>query len=229
MSANGSVIVVPSPFLTVDYGSNLTFSCTAAKGHSNRFAWIRSDDFSAIDTAAYMNPNNTFVPVDVDKLIMKYSDHIIMNGSTLTIDSADELLNGTSFTCLVINDAGFGMEKTTLYVKLPVVTASPFIVLASDGEEVVLSCSANSLLSTNYTWEFQNKSTGVFEANIGSDSSLVFNSISYKDYGTYRCTVTASGINQTLVSNTVTIASKSKKILMVIINYYCIIVYSYHR
>ena len=97
--------------MTVDNGSDVTFTCLALGGPNNTFIWVRSDELDE----SYIQPLLSATPVDVSDIISELSDIILENGTTtLVIESINATLNGGSYECVVINEAGLGRNDTTL-------------------------------------------------------------------------------------------------------------------
>ena len=100
--------------MTVDNGSDVTFTCSALGGPNNTFIWVRSDELDEIFESDIQPLLNT-TPVDVSDIISELSDIILENGTTtLVIESINATLNGGSYECVVINEAGLGRNDTTL-------------------------------------------------------------------------------------------------------------------
>ena len=207
MSPNNSVTIEPS-MMTVDNGSNVTFTCSALGGPNNTFIWVRSDELDEIFESDIQPLLNT-TPVDVSDIISELSDIILENGTTtLVIESINATLNGGSYECVVINEAGLGRNDTTLYVR-PVITEQPMDVETEVDNIVILTCIADSFPAPEYQWEMMNRTSGEFEPIDGeTDTTLVFDYIDYDDYGTYRCVANVSLINSTITSDNVTITGE---------------------
>ena len=201
MSGNGSV-----PSVTVNDSESITFNCSADGGPNNMFAWVRTEDLMSVDTD--VQPTDRTTPIDIEGLISQFSDSILINSSSLTIDSVNSTLHGGSYTCLVINEAGVGREDTILYVR-PVITVQPMDVNAENGSRVVLTCIANSFPEPEYQWERLN-SSGHFEPIYQeTETTLVFDPVTFSDFGTYRCVVTTPIIDVTVISNQALLTSKN--------------------
>ena len=193
--------------MTVDNGSNVTFTCSALGGPNNTFIWVRSDELDVI-FELYIQPLLSTTPVDVSDIISKLSDIILENGTILFIESINATLNGGSYECVVINEAGLGRNDTTLYVR-PVITQQPMDVETEADDIVTLTCIADSFPAPEYQWEMMNRITGQFEPiDEETDTTLVFDYIDYEDYGTYRCEVTTPIINEVITSEEAVITGK---------------------
>ena len=212
MSANNSILIDPSPYTTVDNGGSIMFNCTAEGGPNNMFTWVRTVNLGKIDTN--IQANETTTPIDVQGLFEQISDIILVNNSiSLSLDYVNSSFDGGSYTCLVINEAGIGREESILYVR-PVITVQPMDVLTLAGEQVVLTCFADSFPPPQYQWEMMNRSTGMFDRlQEENGTSLVLESIEFKQYGRYRCKAIIPIINVNTSSNEVIITGE-------IINYY---------
>ena len=193
--------------MTVDNGSNVTFTCSGLGGPNNTFIWIRSDELDKI-FQSYIQPLLSTTPVDVSDIISKLSDIILENGTILLIESINATLNGGSYECVVINEAGLGRNDTTLYVR-PVITQQPMDLETLANLTVTLTCIADSFPSPQYQWEMMNRILGEFEPVDGeTETTLVFDYIDYDDYGRYRCIVTTSIIYVTVISNEVMVTGE---------------------
>ena len=136
------------------------------------------------------------------------SESIIVNGSSLTINSVNGTNDGGSYTCLVINEAGVGRENTILYVR-PVITVQPMDVLTEAGQQVDLTCLVDSFPAPTYQWEMMNRATMNFDTLTGENStSLVFSSIQFEQYGRYRCRATTPIFDVTVTSDTALITGR---------------------
>ena len=215
MSPNNSVTIEPS-MMPVDNGSNVTFTCSALGGPNNTFIWVRSDELDVI-FESYIQPLLSTTPVDVSDIISNLSDIILENGTILFIESINATLDGGTYECVVINEAGLGRNDTTLYVR-PVITQQPMNIETRANLTVALTCIADSFPAPEYQWEMMNRTSGEFEPIDGeTDTTLVFDYIDYDDYGTYRCNVTTSIINITVTSNEVIVTGE-----LSITPFYCI-------
>ena len=199
-------MTIEPSMMTVDNGSNVTFTCSALGGPNNTFIWVRSDELDEI-FELYIQPLLS-TPVDVSDIISELSGIILENGTILFIESINATLNGGSYECVVINEAGLGRNDTTLYVR-PVITEQPMDVETEVDNIVTLTCIADSFPAPDYQWEMMNRSTGAFEPIDGeTNTTLVFDYVDYEDYGTYRCEVTTPNINEVITSEEAVITGK---------------------
>ena len=141
-------MIDPSPSVTVNESENITFNCSADGGPNNMFTWVRTEDLMSVDTD--VQPTDSTTPIDIDGLISQFSDSILINSSSLPIDSVNGTNDGGSYTCLVINEAGVGREDTILYVRPVITVQPPMDVNAENGNRVVLTCIANSFPEPKY-------------------------------------------------------------------------------
>ena len=185
MSPFGSIEVSPSS-RTVSRNTNTMFTCTAEGGPNTMYRWVMND---SIDTSN-----------------LPYSlEYVVGTESILTIN----MINGSdggSYTCVAFNDAGFDSATVTLYVS-PVIL--PMDEYVQNGDIVTLTCIADSFPAPIYQWEMMNRTSGEFEPiDEETDTTLVFDYIDYDDYGTYRCEVTISIINEVITSEEAVITGK---------------------
>ena len=88
-----------------------------------------------------------------------------------------------------------------MYVR-PVITVQPMDVLTEEGEQVILSCLADSFPTPTYQWEMINITTMNFDTLTGeSSTNLVFSSIQFEQYGRYRCRATTPIIDVNVTSD----------------------------
>ena len=193
--------------MTVDNGSDVTFTCSGLGGPNNTFIWVRSEELDEI-FQSYIQPLLSTTPVDVSDIISELSDIILENGTILLIESVNATLNGGSYECVVINEAGLGRNDTTLYVR-PVITEQPMDLETLANLTVTLTCIADSFHAPEYKWEMMNRISREFEPiDRETDTTLVFDHIDYDDYGTYRCEVTTPTINEVITSEEAVITGK---------------------
>ena len=193
--------------MTVDNGSDVTFACSALGGPNNTFVWVRSDELDEIFESCIL-PLLSTTPVDVSDIISELSDISVENGTILFIESINGTLNGGSYECVVINEAGLGRNSATLYVR-PVITQQPMDIETEADNIVTLTCIADSFPAPEYQWEVMNMSTGEFEPIYWEmNNTLVIDPIDHDDYGTYRCEVTTPTINEVITSEEAVITGK---------------------
>ena len=193
--------------MTVDNGSDVTFNCSALGGPNNAFTWVRSDELDEI-FESHIQPLLTTTPVDVSDIINELSGIILENGTVLFIESINATLNGGSYECVVINEAGLGRKSATLYVR-PVMTQQPMDIETEADNIVTLTCIVDSFPAPEYQWEMMNRITEEFEEIDGEmNTTLVFDPIDHDDYGTYHCVVTTPTLNEVINSEEVVITGK---------------------
>ena len=186
--------------MTVDKGSDVTFACSALGGPNNTFVWVRSDELDEIFESCIL-PLLSTTPVDVSDIISELSDISVENGTILFIEYINGTLNGGSYECVVINEAGLGRNSATLYVR-PVITQQPMDIETEADNIVTLTCIADSFPAPEYQWEMMNRITGEFEPIDGeTNTTLVFDYIDYEQYGRYRCVVNTPVIEASVTSN----------------------------
>ena len=67
------------------------------------------------------------------------------------IDSVNATENGGTYTCVVVNVAGYDSDEVELFVQ-PTITRQPESVLTLAGGNVSLSCEADSFPAPSYSW-----------------------------------------------------------------------------
>ena len=129
--------------------------------------------------------------------------------TTLNISTITATDDGGSYECVVINDAGFGVATGNLYVR-PNFIEHPMDMEPSTGDNITLSCRAESFPSPQYRWEMMNRTTNMFEPVTGATSNVLeLDSIEFSDFGMYRCCATAPVINEEMCSNNATVTGES--------------------
>ena len=129
--------------------------------------------------------------------------------TTLNISTVTATEDGGSYECVVINDAGFGVATGNLYVR-PNFIEHPMDTEPSTGDNITLSCRAESFPFPQYRWEMMNRTTNMFEPVTGATSNMLeLNSIEFSDFGMYRCCATAPDpVNAELCSNNATVTGE---------------------
>ena len=204
VSPRGSVTISPD-FVITDNGSSITFTCSARGGPNNTYLWFRTTDINITLASSTLLTQS---PLPINKLTMELSNITLAIGTVFTITSVNATEDGGSYECYVFNEAGYENNSTTLYVR-PVITEQPNDQFADDGETVTLSCRANSFPAPDYQWEMMNRMTRIFESiENATDPTYTISSISYDDYGSYHCVVTANGITENATSELALITGK---------------------
>ena len=171
----------------VSYNGMAVFSCTAEGGPNNTFRWVRGIPSFGSDTINLSDFDSLKVVGTEPQLTLT-----MVNGST-----------GGQYTCVVFNDAGHGNDTVTLYVS-PRILTQPEDQFVQNGDEVTLTCIADSFPAPTYQWEQQNMSDSIFESLSGeTNTTLVFKSIKHEEYGRYRCAVTTLIINERVNSSAI--------------------------
>ena len=203
VSPNGSIEVDPDIEI-VDAGGNVTFTCSANGGPNNTFLWLRSDSFS-ISSTWYTNfstlVNN--VPVAVDEVLRELENVTLTTGAQLNIMSVNASEDGGSYTCIVINQAGADTAEASLYVRL-VVLEQPTDELSSVSDMAYFTFRAESFPPPSYQWQ-KFSGAGFSDVENETEEILFFSSVSYDNFGTYRCVANASLANDTITSDDVTL------------------------
>ena len=127
---------------------------------------------------------------------------------TLTISTINATEDGGSYECVVINDAGFGVATANLYVR-PIIVEDPVDMEPNTGDNITLSCRAESFPYPEYRWEMMNPDTNMFENMPGAISNVLeLNMIQFSDFGMYRCCANAPTINEEMCSNNATVTGE---------------------
>ena len=184
VSPSGTIQVDPV-VQTAKTGTVITFNCSAEGGPNNTYYWTH--DNCGINNLSRLD--------------------ILSEKSTLTLES----INGTDgglYTCIVINEAGYGNSTVTLYV-LPEITTQPMDQFVDPGDTIVLTCIADSFPAPTYQWQRMNTTTEEFE-DLSRETATIYtiNDVEHEDFGIYRCVVTTPIINVTINSRDTIIAGK---------------------
>ena len=141
-------------------------------------------------------------------IIESNSNILVTNQSMLTISSVNATEDGAMYECVAINDAGFGVARSVVYVR-PLIVEHPQDLLTSDGENFTLSCRAESFPYPQYHWEKYNTTSQTYKPLLGERSSLLeFTEVQFNDHGVYRCVATAPVINAVAYSNNYTVTGE---------------------
>ena len=190
--------MVDSTDETVLHSNSVTFTCTAGGGPRNTLGWIEGNDTSVLDGLS--------APLYVTDVLDSLD--IVANSSQLSLTDITGADDGAVYTCVVINEAGYDLSSVTIYV-LPELILDSVDLFVEYGDSVTLTCEAETHSSIIYQWERMNRNTEVFEELGGeTNSTIVFPSIEYEDYGYYRCAVTTPTIDLTIYSNVSLITGK---------------------
>ena len=204
VSPEFSVIAVVNDSNTTN-GSSVTFTCSTLGGPDNVFVWILTNSSIDLEIRA-VSP-----PVTVSEVVafLQYTYTVLQQNSDggYVIDSVNATENGGTYTCVVVNVAGFNSDEVLLLVQ-PTITRQPENVLTFMGENISLSCQADSFPPPTYAW-FRQATEGdiiiiiplviiivsenesrLMLANGGKD--LLFSGIDYSDAGSYFCRANSS-------------------------------------
>ena len=97
--------------------------------------------------------------------------------------------HGGTYYCLVINDAGYGINSSILFI-VPEFITHPQNKKLHAGDTLNLECIADAFPSPSIQWERINIITGKFKALPGVINTAFSYLISYSDIGMYRCVAT---------------------------------------
>ena len=128
---------------------------------------------------------------------------------TLTLDANQH--GGAVYDCVAIidNDA---FTKTVTVRVAPAIVEHPMDQRVSRGDNVTLTCRAESYPQPTYQWEKFNTSSDSYEELVGETSaSLMFDEIQNDQFGVYRCiaTNTIEMTEYQVESNNATITGES--------------------
>ena len=210
VSPDGSISVDPLS-QTVKNGENASFTCSANGGPNNTFAWIRSNNSNILNDNSFQTEMSQ-QPVNISTAIGMLSPFIIQSGTTLSLSSINATQDGGGYVCVAIDEAGAGSSSiANLYVSLEI-TTQPINQYVRRGDNVTLTCTADSFPAPTYQWEFFNTTLERFmpiPAEVsGTNPVLAIGEVEYQGFGTFRCNVTTEIINETITSNEAVVTSK---------------------
>ena len=130
------------------------------------------------------------------KFHTEISNAALTTSSTLVLTNISAPVNGGEYTCLTINNAGFGLSTSTLYFKPQFIEEPVDREVNSLLDSVSLRCKAEAFPFPNYQW--QKRVSGAF-VDIARETNEVFveDDAEHSDAGVYRCVVTNT-INNTV-------------------------------
>ncbi|SMN01516.1 hypothetical protein SPONN_2548 [uncultured Candidatus Thioglobus sp.] len=121
---------------------------------------------------------------------------------------------GGLYTCVATNEAGSDTSNATLFVR-PMVL--PTMILASEGDEIILRCEVQSFPASIIRWDKRNTS-GVFEVVPDeSEHNLTFRQIVFGNEGIYRCVAISEEFGNQVSTTSALITGKYPKIDLAII------------
>ena len=132
---------------------------------------------------------------------------LLANTSVLTVSNINATENGGVYECAVLNDAGFAVVRSMLYVR-PLIVEQPQQIRSTNSSQETLTCRAESFPYPQYQWQKYNTTAQSFQSlsnQTGVD--LMFN-LQYNDFGDYRCMVTTPIINVVIYSDNATVHGK---------------------
>ena len=132
---------------------------------------------------------------------------LLANTSVLTVSNINATENGGVYECAVLNDAGFAVVRSMLYVR-PLIVEQPQEIRSTNSSQETLTCRAESFPYPQYQWQKYDTGNQSFQSlsnQTGVD--LMFN-LQYNDFGDYRCMVTTPIINVVIYSDNATVHGK---------------------
>ena len=130
---------------------------------------------------------HVFVTTDLFLIeLLNDTSLIVGNEQTLVLININAS-HGGSYDCVVINDAGYGIDSSILFV-VPEFVMHPQSVELEQMQTLRLTCEAEAFPSPSIQWEKMNRVTGMFEAISGEISTVfMINTVAFSDFGMYRC------------------------------------------
>ena len=111
----------------------------------------------------------------------------IAQTQNLALSDITASTNGGIYYCVVLNDAGYGIDSSILFV-VPEFVVHPQNMELEQMQTLTFTCEVEAFPFPSIQWEKMNKVTGMFEA-ILSETSTTFSirSVIFSDFGMYRC------------------------------------------
>ena len=188
-------IVSLSPMnVTHSRGDNVSFNCTTDAGPNNRFTWFKRGQDQAccpgglpVDINGNHHLCTYFLTTDLFLIeLLNDTSLIVGNEQTLVLINVN-VSHGGSYDCVVINDAGYGIDSSILFF-VPKFVVHPQNVELEQMQTLRLTCEAEGFPSPSIQWEKMNRVTGMFEAISGEISTVfMINSVNFSDFGMYQC------------------------------------------
>ena len=100
----------------------------------------------------------------------------------LTINDLNATQHGGTYYCVVINEAGYGISTSTLYIT-PAFVVQPEDIKTDNGSNVSFNCEAQSFPFPSYQWE--RLTSTILDGE--TDPTLEFRPAVFDDFGDYRC------------------------------------------
>ena len=150
-----------------DINSPLSLTCSATNYGTVTFTWT--------GPGPYIQETDLLV----DNTYIRNNYSIMLSNHSL----------GGTYTCKVTNEAGSDNASAIIFIR-PVVL--PEIVVATIGDEVILTCQVQTYPSSIIRWE-KKKLTGLFDTINGSGKKLTFMPFTFEDEGVYRCVAAVDG------------------------------------
>ena len=209
--------------------SSFTMTCSSPVAMASTFVWMLnvSQEVCVDCTMTMMSPDIPSMIILLLKLIVCYINTAFVNSMSfrskilataaqvaslnLAISQVTASQHGGSvYDCVAINSQGsFGTSVMLLVA--PAFTQQP--VSQGDlevGDNVTLSCIAESHPLPVYQWEqFNETSQSFIELTGETSTTLQLTNLSVSNFGEYRCKAIVSEINVTIVSNISNISSES--------------------
>ena len=159
VSPESSVMVVADDDANTTNGSRVTFTCATDGGPDNVFVWIMTTGLVDLETINLSSPLNVSEVVE----LLQSTYTVLQQGSDdeYVIDSVNATENGGTYTCVVVNVAGYDSDEVDLFVQ-PTITRQPESVLTFVGDSISMSIEADSFPAPSYSW-FRQTSDGEIE------------------------------------------------------------------
>ncbi|XP_072174592.1 basement membrane-specific heparan sulfate proteoglycan core protein-like [Diadema setosum] len=166
-SSQRPTVIIDPRFIRVTEGDRVEFTCRATGSPTPTLRWTGGQ-------GGILNPESTF------------ENGVFVIPEARASDEAE-------YFCEASNSAGSQSIRTVLYVspsRSPSVTINPPTVSVSEGERVILYCSARGDPEPDKVWS---RVDGELSSNYREENGyLIIPAASYADSGTYRCSATNS-------------------------------------
>ena len=122
-------------------------------------------------------------------VLLNNTSLIISKNQTLVLYNINGSFGGT-YDCLIINNAGFGIDSSILFI-IPEFVVHPQDKELKQMQTLRLKCEVEGFPFPYIQWEKKNRETGIYEETPCVDVTEFFiSSVAFSDFGMYRCVAT---------------------------------------
>ena len=128
---------------------------------------------------------------------------IISKNQTLVLYNINGSFGGT-YDCLIINNAGFGIDSSILFI-IPEIVVHPQRKNLERMQTLILNCEVDGFPFPHIQWEKKNRKSGIYEKTPCVDVTVfIISSVNFSDLGMYRCVASnvINGVEYNATSST---------------------------